>query len=139
MANLEYCPVIPLAKLDTTGVNAGEHIVLNGGSGNFEAAPDFNGYVNQPTLTANGAAVVAGLTSVDTSTTSITVNSPAAPVANDCFAVSDATANAEVNNIIVDFGTDNFNASTGAFTINCNGGGAEFCYIDVTTGWVKLS
>ena len=139
MANLEYCPAIPLNKLDTTGVNAGEHIVYNSGTGEFEAVTDTSGLVTQPLLAANGAAVVSGLTPVDTSTLAITVNAPAAPGAGDCFAVTDATANAETNNITVDFGALNFNGSTGAFTVNCDGGGAEFCYVDVTTGWVKLS
>jgi hypothetical protein len=139
MANILYQPDIPLSALDVTGLNPGDHLIFNNGSGEIEGTQDVDALTVQPILTANGAAVLNGFTPVDTSTTAITVTSPASPTANEEFGVSDGTANAAVNNITIDFGTDNFNGSVGTFKINRNGRGVMFSYVDTTIGWIVQS
>jgi len=139
MANILYQPDIPLSALDVTGLNPGDHLIFNNGTGKIEGTQDVDALTVQTMLTANGAAVTNGFTPVDTSTTAITVTSPTNPLADQEFGVADGTANAAANNITIDFGTDNFNGSVGTFKINRNGRGVKFSYVDTTTGWIVQS
>lgn len=67
----------------------------------------------------------------------VTITAPSNPVANNMFGVIDSRAQSAINNIIVDFGSDNFYGSTGTDTLNTNGAHTSYKYIDSTIGWVR--
>ena len=75
---------------------------------------------------------------VDSSGGARTVTPPASPAINDRFAVSDATASANTNNITVAFAaaSQKLYGTEQNYVLNVGGAYVEFIYVGTTTGWI---
>ncbi|WP_417456174.1 hypothetical protein [Kordiimonas sp.] len=98
----------------------------------LQAALDSKAGFNRVIVSAAHTAVAEQVVAVDTTGAAITITAPASPSANDYFYVADVGANAETNNITVDFGAENFNGSAQDFLMDVNEFGAGFIYTGTT-------
>lgn len=87
---------------------------------------------------SNFTATMRRINLVDCSAGTITVTPPSSPSIGDRFAVVDAEATADDNNITIDFDTANqkLYSVEQNYIINVAGGYVEFIYMGSTTGWV---
>lgn len=87
---------------------------------------------------SNFTATMRRINLVDCSGGARTVTPPASPAINDRFAVSDATASANTNNITVAFATasQKLHGTVQNYVLNVAGAYVEFIYVGTTTGWI---
>ena len=137
------CRVNSLIDNFVEGAWTGYGVISTANSGALEGeVRDNRGYpteiqsTNTTLETANFTATAGVRSLVDTSA-AVTVTSPASPYTGMTFAITDANFQASVNNITVDFGTDNYYGSTGTDVLNVDGDSLTYEYIDATTGWIR--
>ncbi|WP_020398988.1 hypothetical protein [Kordiimonas gwangyangensis] len=98
----------------------------------LQAALDSKATHNRVVVTAAHTATNEQVVAVNSSAGAITITAPASPVTGTYFYVADVGANAENNNITVDFGARSFNGSAQDFVLDVSEFGTGFIYIGST-------